>query len=283
MDDLLTRLTEVKSSGDGWMARCPAHEDHDPSLSIGRGDDGRWLLKCHAGCTIDAILLALDLQRRDLLPDTGDGSAGRREVAVYDYVTFEVVRYEPKSFLQRRPDGHGGYLWNTKGVAPRLYRQGDLRGRESVIVAEGEKDVDRLWELGLPATCNAGGAGKWKSAHTDQLVVAGIQRVVVLPDADEAGLAHGRAVTQACAGSNIAVNVVKLPDGSKDVSAYLDAGQQQGRADRAIGGGPALYPSSGSAAGLASPQQRGRNSGRRAARGRAWRGLAGTGDPPARP
>ena len=244
MVDLLTRLTGVTSSGDRWMALCPAHEDHRPSLSIGRGDDGSWLLKCHAGCAFDAILHALDLQRRDLFPDTGNGSAGRREVAVYDYVTFEVVRYEPKSFLQRRPDGHGGYIWNTKGVAHRLYHQDDLRGCESVIVAEGEKDVDRLWELGLPATCNAGGAGKWKSAHTDQLVVAGIQRVVVIPDADETGWAHGRAVAQACAGSNIAVKVLTLPDGSKDVSAYLDAGHDKAALIELLEAAPPYTPAS---------------------------------------
>ena len=222
-DDLLARFDSVKPAGDGWIARCPAHEDRRASLSIGRGDDGRWLLKCHAGCAVDAILPALNLEPRDLFPDTGTPS-GRREVAVYDYGTFEVVRYDPKDFRQRRPDGHGGHIWNIKGIAPRLYHHDDLTGHEAVIVAEGEKDVDRLWALGLSATCNAGGAGKWKATHTEQLVAAGVQRVVVLPDADEAGRAHGQAVARACHAAGLTVQIAALPDGTKDVSAYLDTG-----------------------------------------------------------
>src|SRR5262245_61182843 len=51
------------------MARCPAHEDRNPSLSIGVGDDGRVLLHCWAGCTVQAILGALGLELRDLFPD----------------------------------------------------------------------------------------------------------------------------------------------------------------------------------------------------------------------
>ena len=55
LDDLLGRLKGVRPSSEGWMARCPAHDDQHPSLSIGHGDDGRWLLHCHAGCTVDAV------------------------------------------------------------------------------------------------------------------------------------------------------------------------------------------------------------------------------------
>ena len=40
-------------------ARCPAHEDRDPSLSLRDGDDGRLLVKCHAGCDGRDVLAAL--------------------------------------------------------------------------------------------------------------------------------------------------------------------------------------------------------------------------------
>ena len=90
-------------------------------------------------------------------------------------------------------------------------------------MAEGEKDVDRLRALNRPATCNAGGAGKWKPTHTEQLQVAGVRRVVVIPDADEAGHVHGQAVARACAAAGLQATLVTLPDGIKDVSAYLDA------------------------------------------------------------
>lgn len=49
-----------------FQARCPAHNDRSPSLSVAEGRDGRVLLHCHAGCTTDAILSALKLSRRDL-------------------------------------------------------------------------------------------------------------------------------------------------------------------------------------------------------------------------
>ena len=149
-------------------------------------------------------------------------------MTVYDYDgVFEVVRYDPKDFRQRRPDGKGGYIWNAEGVTPRLYRLNALTGHETVIVAEGEKDVDRLRALNRPATCNAGGAGKWKPMHTEQLQVAGVRRVVVIPDADDAGHVHGQAVARACAAAELQATLVTLPDGIKDVSAYLDAGHDK--------------------------------------------------------
>ena len=68
LQEVLSRLEGVKRSGDGYIARCPAHEDRRPSLSITEGEDGRVLLKCHAGCDLDAILAALGLEKRDLFP-----------------------------------------------------------------------------------------------------------------------------------------------------------------------------------------------------------------------
>ncbi len=224
-DDLLGRLEGVRPSGEGWVARCPAHDDQHASLSVGQGDDGRWLLHCHAGCTVDAVVDALGIDTRDLFPTRNNAPRPDRQiVAIYNYDgVFEVVRYDPKDFRQRRPDGRGGYIWNMKGLTPRLYRLNDVTGRETVIVAEGEKDVDRLWALDRPATCNAAGAGKWKPMHTVQLQVAGVRRVVVIPDADEAGHVHGQAVARACAAAGLQVTLVTLPDGIKDVSAYVEA------------------------------------------------------------
>ena len=224
-DDLLSRLNGVRRLGEGWMARCPAHDDQHASLSVGQGDDGRWLLNCHAGCTVDAVVDALGIDTRDLFPTRNNAPRPDRQiVATYNYDgVFEVVRYNPKDFRQRRPDGKGGYIWDTKGVTPRLYHLNALTGHETVIVAEGEKDVDWLWALNRPATCNAGGAGKWKRLHTEQLQAAGVRRVVVIPDADDAGRGHGQAVARACAANGLQVTLVTLPDGIKDVSVYLDA------------------------------------------------------------
>ncbi len=230
MENLLDRLEGVRESGAGWTARCPAHEDRQASLSVGRGDDGRWLLKCHAGCSFGAVVGALGVDARDLFPSNGHRRrpGERRIVAVYDYDgVFEVVRYAPKDFRQRRCDGKGGYVWNLDGISPRLYRLNDLAGRDAVIVVEGEKDADRLWSLDLPATCNAGGAGRWRPTHAEQLKVAGVRSVVVVPDADDAGRTHGRTVARSCAAAGLQARVATLPDGPKDISAYLDDGHDQ--------------------------------------------------------
>ena len=58
----------AKRIGKGWMAKCPAHDDRKPSLSIDEGGNGRVLLKCHSGCELDAILAAAGLTKRALFP-----------------------------------------------------------------------------------------------------------------------------------------------------------------------------------------------------------------------
>jgi len=68
-DAILERLEAVRPAGPGrWTARCPAHDDRRPSLSVAVGRDGRTLLYCHAGCTLAEVLAALGLRVRDLFP-----------------------------------------------------------------------------------------------------------------------------------------------------------------------------------------------------------------------
>ena len=75
MTDLLSRLRGVARSGDGWTARCPGHDDQHSSLSV-HHRDGRWLLKCHAGCVCQDIVQALGLEVQALF-DEGSGGGGR--------------------------------------------------------------------------------------------------------------------------------------------------------------------------------------------------------------
>ena len=67
VENLVSRLS-AQRSGKGWLARCPAHDDHNPSLSIDEGADGRALVKCWAGCTVEAVLSAIGLSKKDLFP-----------------------------------------------------------------------------------------------------------------------------------------------------------------------------------------------------------------------
>lgn len=70
VDALLSALQGVKQSGGGrWMARCPAHEDHSPSLSIKELPDGRILMNCFSGCPTEDVLDAVGLQFSDLFPE----------------------------------------------------------------------------------------------------------------------------------------------------------------------------------------------------------------------
>lgn len=67
---LLDLLTEVRATGaNRWLARCPAHDDRSPSLSIREANDGRVLVHCFAGCPICDVLSAVGLNLRDLYPD----------------------------------------------------------------------------------------------------------------------------------------------------------------------------------------------------------------------
>ena len=107
--ELLKRLRGVKRAGKGWSAQCPAHEDRRASLSVAEGADGRLLVHCHAGCDLERILEALRVDVKDLFPDD---PRGRGEIlATYDYtdeegnLLFQVVRFYPKDFRQRRPAG----------------------------------------------------------------------------------------------------------------------------------------------------------------------------------
>lgn len=69
---VISKLPDAKRSGGTWYARCPAHEDSRPSLSITEGQDGRVLLTCHAGCAFEAIMKALDLDVKEAMPERVD-------------------------------------------------------------------------------------------------------------------------------------------------------------------------------------------------------------------
>src|SRR5439155_3649659 len=135
------------------------------------------------------------------------------------------VRFEPKDFLQRRPDGRGGWAWNLDGVRRVPYRLPELAEQARVFIAEGEKDCDALWALSLAATTNAAGAGKWRDEHTAALVAAAIPEVIVLPDNDAPGEKHARAVAASCLAAGLRVKILPLPGlpATGDVSDWLAA------------------------------------------------------------
>jgi hypothetical protein len=151
-----------------YLCRCPLpthgrrRGDLNPSLSLADGDDGRLLATCHAGCDTRQIFDWMQRQGWDInigpkfvdRPATrsapssaarsGPGSSAQ-PIATYDYtdeagnLLFQVARFVPKAFRQRRPDGQGGWIWNIDGVRRVPYRLPDLLEAE----ASGQDHSDR--------------------------------------------------------------------------------------------------------------------------------------------
>lgn len=191
----------------------------------------------------------------------------------YDYkdangkLLFQVVRFEPKNFSQRRPF-ENGFVWGlTDGwyqenshsnnyykikdaptdkattphpdavwfdtIEPVLYRLPELRrgidNGETIFICEGEKDADNLVTLGFIATTCPMGAGKWRTAYMD--VLKECREAVVIADKDDPGRAHAQAVAKELSLIGIRVKVMEMPDindvAVKDVSDWLMAGGEK--------------------------------------------------------
>lgn len=222
-----------KTSSGKLQTHCPAHDDRSASLSFTESG-GKLLFKCHAGCSQDAVLT--ELKQRELWPKAvtqNTQKPARRIVKIYDYnnaegvLLYQIVRSDPKDFRPRRPDGHGGWLWNLERTCRVLYRLPEVTAAvaagKPVYICEGEKDADALDALGVTATCNAGGAGKWDQAYTDALSGGD---AVILPDNDDAGHIHAKKVAAELYGQARRVRIVNLPNlpPKGDVSNFLSAG-----------------------------------------------------------
>lgn len=152
--------------------------------------------------------------------------------ATYDYrdetgrLLYQVVRLPRHRFYQRHPNGVGAWVNNLQGVRRVLYRLPELvtvDRDELVFVTEGEKDADTVIKLGLTATTNAGGAGKWLVEYNE--VLRGRQ-VVLLPDNDDVGKRHMREVARGLKDGAASIVILDLPGlGPKeDVSDWVDRG-----------------------------------------------------------
>jgi hypothetical protein len=211
--------------------------DHEAKEGGGVLDLVRRQAKLKNGAALDYLRNTVGVDLPDERPQSPlpTGTPKGRVVATYDYadehgeVLFQVCRLEPKSFRQRRPDPSSpdGWSWSVKGVRQVPYRLTEaleqLAENRRVFIVEGEKDVDRLWAMGVPATCNAGGSGKWPLELAAYFSGA---RVVILPDNDDAGRNHRDVVAMGLREVASEVLVLELPDlpPKGDVSDWLDQG-----------------------------------------------------------
>jgi len=211
----------------GYNVLCPAHDDHNPSLSATL-NGCKILLHCKAGCPTPQILAKLNISASDLF--FADSQTSMLEVT-YQYhnesgqLLYEVLRYNPKSFKVRRPGSKDSWIWNLGVVRPVLYHLPDIiraiANGDDIYVTEGEKDCDSLWALGLIATTNPFGAGKWREEYSESLVGA---NVVVVPHNDDQGRKHAINVIDSLEGKVKSLQVLDIPSTAKDVTGWLEQG-----------------------------------------------------------
>ena len=234
----MIRALQARKVGSGWMAKCPAHEDRNPSLSI-REVDGKVLLHCHAGCSQRDVIAAL--QSRGLW-EAGDSQEWREwhdgiryrvewgtPVQEYKYTDregshlYSVVRFEPKDFKPGYREA-GRWIWK-KHPRQVLYRLPEVTEAPIVFVVEGERDVETLREWGFVATTNAGGAAApWLPEFTDALRG---REVILIPDRDRVGRARVLRIARALVGQAAKLIILDLEHTGKDVSDWFAAGHSE--------------------------------------------------------
>ena len=235
-----------KRYGDKAQCICPAHSDKQASLTITKGKKCT-LFHCHSGCSIDDVLSAAGILKKDTFYDTEPLKANwrayiesrekRKIEAVYNYVScngtyaFTKIRLEGKKLLY-------GILKNerfTYGLPRDTPRKslkaiyGNVKAINKAItegkpifIPEGEKDVDTLTKQGYTAF-TYGGVNDWQADFAE--LVKGAD-VIILADNDSPGKAVADAILrdiQPVAKS--AKIIVPMPDIPKaDVSDYFNAG-----------------------------------------------------------
>lgn len=244
---VLPRLDRVRASSGSFMARCPVHEDGTASLSVGAGNEHPVVLYCHAGCAPEDILAKLDLTWEDLSKpreqvdktdryrnprQNGSPFPAARWSDTYEYVDeagellFQVLRSPNKDFRQRRkdPTAKDGWSWKLGDTRRVLYRLPQVieavNAGKIIWICEGEKDVHTFEKHGLVATCNPGGAGKWKSEYSEVLREA---VVTIVADRDEPGRAHARQIRDSLIDVAACIEIVEAKDG-KDATDHVEAG-----------------------------------------------------------
>jgi hypothetical protein len=219
IDTVLDRLDSFKKSGTGFIAKCPAHDDRQASLSITEGTDGKVLLHCFAGCSVEQIVTALGLTLNDLFASTD--SKAQRSTAGCTLAAYAAAKHLPIAFLKglhltdtryvntpvvripyldtqgqevavrfriRLTKGETGdtcFLWK-KGDKPFLYGLWRLPPQaESIVLVEGESDSHTLWfhhidAVGIP------GVDCWNEER-DSPYLSGIAIIYLVVEPDRGG------------------------------------------------------------------------------------------------
>lgn len=239
---------QVKKYGNGKaQALCPAHSDKEASLTITQGNDGKTLLKCHAGCSTESVVLAAGLKMADLFNENRseeeryriyiESREKRKIEAVYNYVSsingeyaYTKIRLEGKKMvfgiLKEGRFNYGLKGRNKKefnaifGSVPRIKEA--IERNEPIFIPEGEKDVNTLIKKGYTAF-SCGGANDWNKNVSELCKDAD---VIVLSDNDDPGKKLASTVVKDLKGIAKSIKIiVPMPNTPKaDITDYFEAG-----------------------------------------------------------
>jgi hypothetical protein len=228
--ETIARSLQAKKVSGGWMARCPAHDDKNPSLSITERD-GIVLVHCLAGCSQEAVIdklrsLGLWESKKSKWIKSRDGilyyhSDWGKPVQDYLYTDahgeylYSIWRFDPKDFRQGYYPTKSQWIWK-KHPHQVLYRLPEVIKANKVYLVEGEKDADTLHARGYTATTAASGAdAPWLPQFTDALRG---KDITVIADNDPPGWRRALDVARALIGAAASLQVCSAADGAKDVS-----------------------------------------------------------------
>ncbi len=238
LQDFLSRLHGAKGHDNQYSAICPAHDDHNASLSVSTGKDGKIIMKCHAGCDLRDILNALNLTESDLFQEPMQPKVVQHDkwelIARYNYTDengcflFQKTRWKTahgKTFSWSHKDQSGNWKRGRGGHEPVLYNLWEITGADTVYLVEGEKDVETLKALQLVATSPPDGAASdWQPRYTESLKG---KTVYIIQDNDAPGKAFARKAANALYGVAKQVKVIdltqdwdKLPEHGDVTDAY---------------------------------------------------------------
>jgi len=223
---VLNHLRGVRPSMHGWVACCPAHHDQEPSLSIGIGEGGQALLKCFAGCSLEAIVQAIGMSIADLFPGSpvapsSEGQMrpsgnGRSPLSLLDLAQHKRLPWQflfnlgvtdndrgsieiayhladgslaPRHRIRTALVAKEGSYWSkgTGDIVPYgLERLKEARQAGYLVLVEGESDCWTLWYHHIPAL---GLPGAEMAGKLDEAMLEGIERLYVMQEPDAGGAA----------------------------------------------------------------------------------------------
>lgn len=262
--NFLNRLQGVRKTSGGWQACCPCRDDDDnPSLSVGQGDDGRTLIKCHRGlsCDVEKICTSVGIRVSDLMPQADSPSVldisrfnGEKPpliprqqkstktapktkfVESYDYtdednnLLFQKVRLIDesgrKTFRQRKPDGNGGWIYSASDIPKVLYNLPEViraKNNDETIWVV-EGEKDANTLIGLGQVATTMPNGAGSWLDLHTETLSGAKTVEIIADHDDVGIQHAVDICRRLRAAGCEAQVWISPD-HKDITDHIEAGK----------------------------------------------------------